>query len=140
MTSLAMFVDEVQSFDAEPIPSEVAMVLSAIEAGGHPQEERRAVRRIPFRTVTQLRLFRDQPTVPPCELFTRDINRRGLGFITRHRLPLGYGGTVMLPSADHKSKPIPCTLFRCREAAPGWYEGSLCFNREQPQFDQPSRV
>jgi hypothetical protein len=30
---------------------------------------------------------------------------------------------------------VHCTLLRCREAAPGWFEGSVYFNREQPQFD-----
>jgi hypothetical protein len=120
----------------QELPPEVAMVMSALDAGQTCQTERRLTRRTPFRTVTHLRLFRDTAESPGIELFTRDINRRGVGFITRHRLPLGYGGTVMLPSGVRGSQPIPCTLFRCREAAPGWYEGSLGFNREQPQFDK----
>jgi hypothetical protein len=31
---------------------------------------------------------------------------------------------------------IRCTLLRCRETAPGWYEGALHFNRNQIVFDR----
>jgi hypothetical protein len=120
----------------QALPAEVAMVMSALEAGGGHRIERRLANRFPFRAVAQLRLFRDAPETPAWELFTRDINRRGMGFITRHRLPLGYGGTVALPGTNKRLGPIHCTLFRCREAAPGWYEGSLGFNREQMQFER----
>jgi hypothetical protein len=30
---------------------------------------------------------------------------------------------------------VPCTLLRCRQASPGWFEGCLHFNREQAMFD-----
>jgi hypothetical protein len=127
----------VEAVEAErELPPEVAMVMSALEAGQNCRIERRMMHRFPFRAVARLRLFRDAPDSPGFELFTRDINRRGVGFITRHRLPLGYGGTVALPGTGHKSGVIHCTLFRCREAAPGWFEGCLGFNREQPQYDR----
>ena len=54
-----------------------------------------------------------------------------MGFITRHRLPLGYGGRVQVLGPRGEPITIQCTLYRCREAAPGWYEGALYFNREQ---------
>jgi hypothetical protein len=83
-----------------------------------------------------LRLFSDGPDVPPWVVYTRDVHARGLGFVSPHRLPLGYGGSIEIPDPcdPQATLSIHCTLLRCREAAPGWYEGSLYFNREQPEF------
>jgi len=36
------------------------------------------------------------------------------------------------PGGDIRT--IACTLLRCREAAPGWYEGRMYFNRQQADF------
>ncbi len=122
-------------------PAQAELVMSAIEAGRFAQDRyagpnRRAYRRRPLRVKAGLRLFSDPPQTPAWTLYTRDVHARGLGFITPHRLPLGYGGLIELPSgdADGGTVTIPCTLLRCREAAPGWFEGSLYFNREQPRF------
>jgi hypothetical protein len=122
--------------EAEPVPAEAQMVMSALEAAVGAGAERRIIRRISYRTTTDLRLFRDDPSDPRRVVYTRDINRRGVGFVTSHRLPLGYGGVVRLPNEHGESVEVHCTLLRCREAAPGWFEGSAIFNRDQPQFDR----
>lgn len=113
-------------------PPQVEMILSAIETGEFSRPERRGVCRDPYRTEASLRLFSDAPGTPPWQIYTRDANEKGLGFITAHRLPLGYGGVLELEAPDGNVLSIPCTLLRCREAAPGWFEGSLYFNRIQP--------
>jgi hypothetical protein len=128
--------EELQTIESPSIPPAVAMVMSALEAGAHVMNEQRTLRRVKYRTATHLRLFRDDAMTPGWRLYTRDINRRGLGFITQHRLPLGYGGIIMLRGDNGKMERVHCTLSRCREATPGWYEGCLHFNREQPHFDE----
>ena len=123
-------------------PPQAELVLSAIEAGRHAHgtgerftgPNRRVLRRRVLRVKASLRLFSDAPHAAAWALYTRDVHSRGLGFLTPHRLPLGYGGVLELPVSETESLSIPCTLLRCREAAPGWYEGSLYFNREQPQL------
>ena len=118
----------------EDWPPQAELVLSAIEAGQHPINpgaERRQGKRASFRVRAQLRLYSDNPGEPGRAIYTRDIHTRGLGFITPHRLPLGHGGLVDLPTPAGKIVSVPCTLLRCREAAPGWYEGSVYFNRDQ---------
>lgn len=121
----------------EDWPPQAELVLSAIEAGqfrgapAAPGSERRSSRRAGFRVLAQLRLYSDNPGEPGRAIYTRDIHPRGLGFITPHRLPLGHGGLIDLPTPAGKIVSIPCTLLRCREAAPGWYEGSVYFNRDQ---------
>jgi hypothetical protein len=122
-------------------PPEVDLIISALAAGedgGQPAPSpalpRRDVRRTAYRVNAQLRLYSDTTDADPWRLYTRDVSPRGLGFITSHRLPLGYGGTLDLPGADGETLEIDCTLLRCREVASGWFEGSLYFNREQPVF------
>jgi hypothetical protein len=134
---LTEFKDDVLTDQPEPIPAEVAMVMSALEAGTTSEHlESRRMRRFSYRTAGQIRLFRDGPTTPGRLLYTRDINRRGVGFVTAHRLPLGYGGVLQLADENGRTTDVHCTLLRCREAAPGWFEGSAVFNRDQPQFDR----
>lgn len=121
-------------------PPQADMVLSALEAGraAAPKHDRRVAARRAYRVRATLRLYSDQAGTPAWSLYTRDVHSRGLGFITPHRLPLGYGGIVELPdpAGGDGTVRVPCTLLRCREAAPGWFEGSLYFNREQPDFDK----
>jgi hypothetical protein len=115
-------------------PREVDMILSALEAAGHDSPDRRGAGRSCYRVFARLHLFSDGDFASPWKLFTRDANSRGLGFLTPHRLPLGYGGRVELPAPDGSILSVHCTLLRCCEAAPGWYEGALYFNREQIAF------
>ena len=74
-------------------------------------------------------------TAPPTRLYTRDVSRRGLGFITRTALPLGHGGILELTAPDGSVLNLHCTLLRCRASVQEWYEGTLHFNRDQPEFD-----
>jgi len=137
--------------EAEPFPAEVELILSSMEVGRYtwnqdqekgdsssgeaPRvEERRTAGRSPYRVRAELRLFRDRPGSPAWLLYVRDADPRGLGFISPHRLPLGYGGYVELVAPTGRPLSVPCTLFRCREAVPGWYEGAMNFNREQADF------
>ena len=116
--------------------AEAEMIISALEAGtpaAAPDNRRRHPRRR-YRVVAELRLFSDTPGSPRWRLFTRDVSVRGLGFITRDRLPLGYGGTVELLGPNGRTLTINGTLFRCREIGNGWYEGALHFNRDQWLF------
>src|SRR5688572_26529435 len=121
-------------------PAEVDLILSAMESGRHraADDERRDVPRVPLRVKGRLRLFSDAAHVSPRAIYTRDAHPRGLGFITPHRLPLGHGGFVEFTGPDGRPRRIQCTLHRCRETAPGWFEGSVHFNREQPELAEHS--
>jgi hypothetical protein len=115
-------------------PAQADLILSAIDAGRHAvPRDRRAVPRHKYRVQGWLRLFTDCPDTAARALYTRDINARGLAFITPHRLPLGYGGLIELPRPDGSGvATVHSTLLRCSEVAPGWFEGCVYFNREQP--------
>ena len=107
-------------------PPQVDLILSALETGQHPLLVRRRGRRV-YRVLAKLRLFSDSADTPPWVLYTRDSSARGLGFITTRRLPLGHGGQVELPDPAGLTLHIDCVLSRCRETAPGWYEGGAAF-------------
>jgi hypothetical protein len=128
-------LDPVERVEEQAIPPAVAMVMSALEAGAEANADRRAIERNSYRMPANLKLFSDAAPTPPWLLYTRDINRRSLGFVTAHRLPLGYGGVIELTTPQGETVQVHCTLLRCRLAAPGWYEGCLYFNREQSAFD-----
>jgi hypothetical protein len=117
-----------------PLPAEVEFILSALEAGRHGGPSRRKQERRAYRVAAKLKLFSDTPQTEPWVLYTRDVSHQGLGFVTRHRLPLGYGGIITVANPQGKEVKIDCTLLRCREAVNGWFEGSMYFNREQSGF------
>ena len=123
-------------------PAEVDLVISALEAGQcEPAKiEQRRWPRHAYRVRADLRLFSDPPSQPYWTLFIRDAHRRGMGFVTRHRLPLGYGGLIALPAPDGSEMEISVTLVRCRQAAPGWFEGAVYFNRDQQCFHESPAV
>lgn len=126
----------------EAWPPQVDLILSAIDAGRDAEpHDRRAVPRHSYRVRGWLRLFSDGRDGDARPVYTRDANPRGVGFITPHRLPLGYGGTLELPHPDGGTAVVHCTILRCREASPGWFEGSVYFNREQSAlFEKSSRA
>ena len=110
------------------------MILSAMDMTPPAQTDSRHGRRLPYRVRAELRLHSDAPGDQPWIVYTRDVDPRGVGFISPHRLPLGYGGWVELLTPSGRRSRIACTLFRCREVLPGWYEGALYFNRQQWMF------
>ncbi len=117
-------------------PAQVELIMSALDTGQYDANRRKA-RRSTYRVKARLRLFSDPAVSSPWVIYTRDVHARGLGFISPHRLPLGYGGVIELPGPEGGVITVNCTLSRCRETAPGWYEGSLYFNREQAELALP---
>ena len=120
-------------------PAEVDLIISALEAAGEPHDNRRKHPRMPYRVMADLRLFADPSGIAPWRLYTRDVSARGLGFVTPHRLPLGYGGQVELTTPAGRVVSINGVISRCRDIGGGFFEGALYFNREQWMF-QPVEV
>lgn len=115
-------------------PKEADFIISAIEAGGYGGPDEREVPRSVYRVTALLKLFSDDPDWPGWPLYTREVSVRALGFVTPHCVPLSHGGSVELATPSGKIVRAGCTILRCREAAPGWFEGAIYFNREQMDF------
>lgn len=118
--------------DPTYLPPEARLILSALAAADSSvAENRRDFPRTLYQVRACLRLFSDPDGSAPWKLYTRDVSSRSVGFLTPHRLPLGYGGIVELPGPDGTTVRAHCTLFRCRQTVRGWFEGALCFHRPQ---------
>jgi hypothetical protein len=116
------------------LPRDVEFIISALEAGPRPAEERQKLRRTSYRVAATLKLFSDDPDAPPMVLYTRHVNEQAVGVLSPQPLTLSHGGVVRIRSPQGEMMEIACTVLRCREVAAGWYEGALYFNREQPCF------
>jgi len=114
-------------------PAELDFILSALEAGQSGRRDQRSTARKMYRVQAAMRLYADGSRESRV-LYTRDVSRRGMGFVSQQQLPLGYGGILELPAPDGRMLRIDCTLLRCREAVRGWFEGAVYFNREQFGF------
>ena len=134
LADIGMTDDLLESL-ALPFPAEVEFLLSAMEAGPRPDVERQQQKRSRYRARAALRLFSDQPGAMPAILFTRTVNTQAVGFVTARRLTLSHGGLLRMPDpGSDRIMEAYCTVLRCREAASGWYEGAVYFNREQRRF------
>jgi hypothetical protein len=113
-------------------PPEVDLILSAMDAA-YPRRtnDRRGSVRTSYRARAELKLFADHPLDAGTILYTRDVHERGIGFITQERLPLGYGGIVELTLDTGRRIRAHCTVYRCRQAINGWFEGALHFTAPQ---------
>jgi hypothetical protein len=115
-------------------PPQVDMIMSSLEAAAPKADERRLSMRMSYRVLARLELFSDISPAEPWTLYTRDVNARGIGFISARRVPIGHGGVIELVAPNGETAVINCTVFRCREVSPGWFEGAVYFNREQWLF------
>jgi len=118
----------------EPFPHEVEFIISALEAGPRRLHDRHKSSRSRCRVKATLRLFSDASDTPAWALYTRNVSPQGMGFLSDACLPLSHGGVVHLLSPRGKLVKIACTILRCRQVAPGWFEGAIYFNREQDCF------
>jgi len=119
-------------------PHEVDLILSALDAAAYNgvwfDDDRRRGSRQQFRKAALLMLHSDPCGAPGWELFTRDCDSRGVGFITHHRLPLGYSGVIEIQAPTGEMTSVQCLVIRCRPAANGWYEGAVRFSKTNPAF------
>ena len=128
------FDDSLLADAGAPFPAEVEFLISALEAGPKPLIDRQKARRSQYRVRATLKLFSDAPEAKPALLYTRNVTSQALAFLTNDILTLSHGGILRIPSPSGEVLKINCTVLRCREAAPGWFEGAVYFNRDQAIF------
>ena len=120
---------------AAPFPADIEFVISALEAGPKPLIDRQKMKRSQYRVRATLKLFSDPPEARPALLYTRNVTSQALAFLTADALTLSHGGVLRIPAPSGEILKFNCTVLRCREAAPGWFEGAVYFNREQGFFN-----
>ena len=128
------FDDSLLADATAAFPAEVEFLISALEAGPKPLVDRQKERRSQYRVRATLKLFSDAADAKPALLYSRNVTSQAMAFLTNDVLTLSHGGILRIPSPSGETLKINCTVLRYREAAPGWFEGALYFNREQPFF------
>jgi hypothetical protein len=126
--------DEKSSDQTGVIPPEVEFLISALEVAPRPLVERQQLKRTRYRVAASMRLFSDPLDEPRAVVYTRHVNEKAVGFVTQTPLALSHGGVIEMQMPDGRTESIGCTVIRCRQAAPGWYEGAVYFNRPQPDL------
>jgi hypothetical protein len=135
MSAVKVMSDEPPvTLSPEELERQAEFILSALDAGQHRRTDRRHAPRVRYRVRGTIRLYSEGDDAEAKVVFTRDVCPRCLGFVTPHRLPLGYGGILELQDPDGNEIRLDCTLLRCRETVNGWFEGSVYFNRTQWKF------
>lgn len=113
-------------------PADVDLICSAMDAArtaGDPQR-RRAPRR-PHRVIARLLVHGESD---PVRIYTRDCDATHVGFVTERPLPMGFNATVEFAAPDGSLMSAACTVSRCRECVPGWFEGALKFAKAIPSL------
>ena len=121
-------------------PPDVMFLLSVLDGNPSPAAERRIVPRARYRARARLALSGDRAGHPPHELFSRDVTFRSMGFVSEHPVPGDGQGVLHLMMPNNRVRTLACTVLRCREAAPGLYEGAVLFKREHPEFSIESLI
>lgn len=118
-----------------PFPHAVEFIISALEAGPRPAQERQKLKRSEYRVRATLRLHSDDSESPPRLLYARNVSPKAIAILSPQPLALSHGGILRITTPQGGVTEISCTVLRCREVAPGWFEGALYFNREQRAFN-----
>jgi hypothetical protein len=111
-------------------PADAQAAMSKLETSFAPLTEHRAAERRRYRTTARFWIAAEQST----QFYVRDVSARGLGFICKDALTESLRGKLRLALPDGGMMQVTGTILRCREFAPGWYEGALQFAREQGVF------
>ena len=102
------------------------------------KDDRRLRSRTPYRVRAELKLFSDPAEAAPWLLFTRDIDAKGVGFITAHRLPLDRLECRFRVLVKRRKQENPCEReyierrLRNLPQSRGWQPRSLTLSMVEP--------
>jgi len=121
-------------------PADVREVLGSLEGMFPPMMERRKVARDRYYAQATLVVEPSAPTptrTPTTQfVYIRDINIWAAGYITNQRLSAYGHATVSLVAPDGTLTTTRCMIRRCREFAPGWFDGVLEFDNAVERFSR----
>ncbi|HVT87603.1 MAG TPA: hypothetical protein VHD56_02015 [Tepidisphaeraceae bacterium] len=118
-------------------PSEVRLITSVLEQQESLFENRRSMTRYPYRVKAGIEIIEGSGMHPSrsVQVYTRDANARGLGFVSNRELSLGVKARLHLPSPADRPRWIACSIVRCRSFIDGWFEGAVLFDNDQRMFE-----
>ena len=109
-------------------PSEVREAFNALESFA-PRCERRKLRRTRYYAAAEMLASLGGPA----PVYTRDVNPWLIGMVTSCHLN-NYDHVMLHLPLPNQMLEVECTVRRCVEFIPGWYDCSLHFRHEQSLF------
>jgi len=110
----------------------LVMQILTSEAGA--ADERRRFSRATYVARATVELTDPMGHAHRIQLWSRDANQWGVGIVTRCTLPVGQSATLQIKGSDGVDIRARGCILRCREVLPGWYEGAVLFEHEQPSL------
>ncbi len=132
--------DRAEGAKTHSLGAEAQFILSAMEAAGPLDLDRRHQYRVRYRVEATLRLLTEEAHDAPRQVFTRDMTPSALGFISREPLPLGCGARLHLPAPGGGVDVIACNIIRCREMVHGWFDCAGSFKEGNHRALETERV
>ena len=99
-----------------------------------PLIDRRHLPRVAFAAAAALAPADATGAVRPPDIRTRDLNRLGLGFLSRQDLSVLGEAELRLPGVTGRVVCVPCRVRRSRELGNGWFDGLVEFLQPQPML------
>jgi hypothetical protein len=125
-------VDAVRYSEADEAvadPRDVETAMAAVSSStAVPEEERRTTARAEYRVDAHLRLLPEVDSEGERVIYTRDIDEWGIGFVTAFAFAPGRKAIVRLQAPSGKELLRRCTVLRCREILPGWFESAVALD------------
>jgi hypothetical protein len=121
--------------DVAGVMDDVVALNDALNAAVRDRKvERRQVPRVKYQVEATLEPVAEN--AQDVNVFTRDADPKGTGFVSSKPMPEGSRAVLHLPPKDGQTEPqrIECRVRRSREIANGLFEGSVEFLGNQPQF------
>ena len=118
-----------ESADESADPREIDSVIAAVSSNtGVPEEERRGGARADYRVDAHLRLLPEVNGEGERVVYTRDVDEWGIGFVTAFAFAPGRKAIIRLQAPCGKEILRRCTVLRCREILPGWFESAVALD------------
>ena len=122
-------------FVTAELPEDVREVMEML--GGHAPPaavvDRRRSERVPHHVRAAMEID-DALQHTRQTIYTRDVSSWGVGFISRVPLPTGANAMLHIAGVHGRTLQVMCSVIRCREVLPGWYEGAAVLFKEEPML------
>lgn len=129
----AVHCDKSFGLDSEA-DKDLHLVLQVLTSECGEGAERRQFSRCPYVARAAVELEDPMGHVLRVKVFSRDANQWGVGLVSQTVLPAGENALLQIEGGDGVDVRARGCIVRCREVLPGWFEGAVLFEQEQPSL------
>ncbi len=113
--------------DGQEVPAEAARMMKYMRSMFPRLQDRRRLPRLSYNAAGAI-----AGTEGAQEFWSHDINAYTIGYVSVKPIQCGVDGPVTLDLPNGARHETRGRVMRCREFAPGWFEGYIAFNTSLP--------